>query len=212
MNTKVLILILGVIFITGCTVLQPAVSIVAPSDGQKIVGSLVTVDLNSANVEIAEPDGTNVEGEGHFYVSIGDSEQSGARSSFTFALSPDTYTVRAELRRGDNTPLASDAVTFTVIPQLGSDVREFNISVEGGAFNPNVITVQNGDTIVLNIRAVDAVYGFSLGTYDIVEQIPEGEEKMISFVVDRVGEFNFFCGGFCASEYWDMRGKLIVTD
>ncbi len=217
MNMKVFLIVsvLIVVFAAGCIGLGPSVEIASPSNGQILETNIVTVDLSSGNVNIANPTGVAVQGEGYFSVALDGAEQSGTMPSFAFAnLVPGEHVIVAELLRGDGSsfePPVVDSVVITTIAAGTDVVKEFDLKAESGIFEPSEITVDVGDTVIIRIEAVDDKYGFSLGTYDIVEGMEKGETKTISFVAREVGEFNFFCGGFCDASYWDMRGKLIVN-
>jgi len=60
-------------------------------------------------------------------------------------------------------------------------------------------------------KEVFLVAGLQPPADNIIETLPAGETKTISFIADQVGEFNFFCSVFCGSGHSDMRGKLIVN-
>ncbi|MBS3050876.1 MAG: cupredoxin domain-containing protein [Candidatus Aenigmarchaeota archaeon] len=220
MNSKILpiLAIFSILLVAGCTSTgtigsSPSVSIVSPTDGQAIAGDTVTVSLGASNVRLTAPNGTVVEGEGHFHVWIDDAnEQRGAKTTFTFEnAAAGTHTVRVELHKGDHSLYEGTAKTVTFTVSATGPVKEFNMSAQRFSFDPSTITVNKGDRVVLRITSTDVEHGFSLATYNIVETLPVGETKTISFTAEQVGEFNFFCSVFCGSGHGDMRGKLIVN-
>ena len=108
-------------------------------------------------------------------------------------------------------PPATTPQGNTLPPVSTVAVKEFNMTASRFSFDPDTITVNKGDHVVLHITSTDTTHGFSLATYDIIETLPPGETKTIKFTVDKAGEFNFFCSVFCGSGHADMRGKLIVS-
>lgn len=224
MNPKIIpiIAIFSILVVAGCTsTTTPSASVLSPAEGQAVSGSTVTVSLSASNIRLAAPNGTAVDGEGHFHVWIDNAnEQRGPKTTFTFEdVTPGTHTIKVELHKGDHslyegtgkTVSFSTAAPGTLPPVSTVAVKEFNMTATRFTFEPSTINVNKGDRVVLHITSTDVEHGFSLATYDIIETLPVGETKTISFTADKVGEFNFFCSVFCGSGHSDMRGKIIVS-
>ena len=77
-------------------------------------------------------------------------------------------------------------------------------------FIPGILRVNEGDTIILHVTAIDVPHGFALPTFDIRESLPVDEEVTIEFVADQKGTFNFFCSVPCGTGHKSMKGELIV--
>lgn len=92
---------------------------------------------------------------------------------------------------------ATDAVMITVI------ARKFE-------FNPNVITVKQGDRVRLVITASDRDHGFKLEAFMINQGLKKGKPTTIEFTADRAGTFPFQCSDFCGLGHGRMKGKLVV--
>lgn len=90
-------------------------------------------------------------------------------------------------------------------------VKEFNMTAMQFAFEPSTVTVNKGDQVILHITSADVTHGISLSAYGILETLPPGETKTITFAADKVGEFTFFCSVLCGSGHNSMTGKLIVN-
>ncbi len=58
-------------------------------------------------------------------------------------------------------------------------------------FNPNVITVRQGDHVRLVITAVDRDHGFKLEAFNIDRKLQKDEPTTIEFIVDKAGTFPF---------------------
>ena len=91
-----------------------------------------------------------------------------------------------------------------------SDIKEFSIVAKKYEFVPGTITVNEGDTVVLNIESIDVEHGFALPTFGVNEQLSPGNEITVQFVADQKGTFSFFCNVYCGSGHSGMRGTLVV--
>ena len=81
-------------------------------------------------------------------------------------------------------------------------------------FNPEHITVKQGDTVVWRItnieRAIDATHGFAIPQYNINLSLEPGETAKIEFVADVPGTFPFYCSEFCSALHLEMVGYFMV--
>ena len=81
-------------------------------------------------------------------------------------------------------------------------------------FNPEHITVKEGDRVVWRItnieRAVDATHGFAVPAYNINLSLEPGETATIEFVADTPGTFPFYCSEFCSALHLEMVGYFMV--
>ncbi len=90
------------------------------------------------------------------------------------------------------------------------NVKEFKMTAKKWEFIPDTITVNEGDTVKLEIESIDVTHGFGLSAFGINENLNAGETVNIEFVADKKGEFKFFCSVFCGSGHSQMDGKIIV--
>lgn len=91
-----------------------------------------------------------------------------------------------------------------------SNVKEFDIIAKQWEFEPNLIVVNEGDTVILNIKSIDVAHGFALPTFGVSARLNPGKETKIEFIADKKGTFTFFCNVQCGSGHSSMNGKLIV--
>lgn len=225
MNSKIIPIfaIFSILFVAGCTSTStaPSLSIISPTQGQIISGSSFNAQAAASGVRLVAANGTIIEGEGHihFFLDNGSYVLS-PTGTYVFENVPaGQHSLRAELHRGDHSLYdnITKTVTFTTaapgtLPPVSTlAVKEFNMTAKRFSFDPSTITVNKGDRVVLHVTSTDVEHGFSLATYDIVETLPAGQTKTITFTADKAGEFNFFCSVFCGSGHADMRGKLIVN-
>jgi heme/copper-type cytochrome/quinol oxidase subunit 2 len=71
--------------------------------------------------------------------------------------------------------------------------RSFNISISGGAFSPNTIIVNKGDTVHINLTAVDGNYDFTQTDMGLSMAVAKGQTKIVQFDANTVGKLTFYC-------------------
>ncbi len=95
----------------------------------------------------------------------------------------------------------------------GSRVEIYMTSVRS-RFNPEHITVKQGDHVVWRItsleRAVDATHGFAVPAYNLAASLEPGETIKMEFIADLPGTFPFYCSEFCSALHLEMLGYFIV--
>ena len=79
------------------------------------------------------------------------------------------------------------------------------------SFDPNVITVNKGDTVRLHITSADAAHGISLPEFDVNAYLAAGKTVEVEFVADQPGDFPFRCNVFCGDGHKSMTGMLVVN-
>ena len=109
---------------------------------------------------------------------------------------------------------ASGAHAQNPAPVAGgtSDVREIEVTAKKFEFNPNVISVKQGDHVKLVITALDRDHGFKLEPFDIDVKLKKGEPTSIEFTADKAGTFPFRCSNFCGLGHGKMKGKMVVEE
>ena len=117
---------------------------------------------------------------------------------------------------------------LTVLKKGSEEDRTITVHARKYAFDPQVIRVNRGDTITLNITSTDVTHGFYLEGYDFDAKIrPEtpgfwmrapsknkeyGEEVVESytFTANRIGKFRYRCSIGCGPMHPFMQGEFIV--
>ncbi len=89
-------------------------------------------------------------------------------------------------------------------------VKKFDLIAKQWAFEPSVIRVNQGDSVVLTIKSVDVDHGFGLSAFNVKVDLEPNETATVEFVADKKGTFTFFCSVFCGSGHGSMKGSLIV--
>lgn len=81
-------------------------------------------------------------------------------------------------------------------------------------FNPEHISVNKGDQVVLHItsleRARDATHGFGIDGYNVNLSLEPGESQTVEFVADKAGVYPYYCTEFCSALHLEMMGYLLV--
>lgn len=106
--------------------------------------------------------------------------------------------------------LAAGAVTvpwpFTPAPTT----HHFALNSSQFQFEPGVLRVNRGDTVVITLTASDVVHGLHLDSYGLEVRVEPGQSKTIQFVADKPGKFRYRCSVSCGSLHPFMIGELIV--
>ena len=98
------------------------------------------------------------------------------------------------------------------VPEAAIEVvKEFDVVAKKWDFTPDTITVNKGDTVILNIESIDVSHGFSISEFGVNEVLQPGITTRVEFVADEEGTYRFFCTVFCGSGHSTMNGQLIVN-
>lgn len=90
------------------------------------------------------------------------------------------------------------------------EVREFKMTARKYKFDPEVVTVKQGDHVRLVITALDRDHGFKLEGYGINQKLIKGDPATIEFTADQPGTLVFRCSEFCGLGHRKMKGRLVV--
>jgi heme/copper-type cytochrome/quinol oxidase subunit 2 len=95
-------------------------------------------------------------------------------------------------------------------PMPAPQERHLNLTARTWEFQPGMVKVNKGDTVVISLQSEDVVHGLYVDGYDISTQAEPGQPGELRFVADRDGAFHFRCTVPCGSLHPFMIGKLIV--
>lgn len=99
------------------------------------------------------------------------------------------------------------------VPPTGA-VKRFALTARQWEYNQTRIDVTAGDTVIINVTALDdgvgSGHGFAITAFNVDQSIRGGETRTIQFVATRQGTFTFFCSVPCGAGHNDMRGTLVV--
>jgi len=88
--------------------------------------------------------------------------------------------------------------------------RVFNVTASLFAWDPNIITVNKGDKVVLHLTSVDVVHGMYIDGYGIDVKVMPGKVTDVEFVADKPGKWRFRCSVTCGNMHPFMIGEMIV--
>ncbi len=78
------------------------------------------------------------------------------------------------------------------------------------AYEPNVIEVQLGQRVILELSSIDVVHGIYLDGYDLEVTADPGQTTRLSFIADQPGSFRFRCSVTCGPLHPFMVGQMQV--
>lgn len=90
------------------------------------------------------------------------------------------------------------------------EAHTLRINARTFAFDPASIAVRRGDTVTIELEAVDAVHGLYVDGYDLNLVAEPGKSASATFVADREGKFKFRCSVACGALHPFMIGELQV--
>jgi heme/copper-type cytochrome/quinol oxidase subunit 2 len=98
------------------------------------------------------------------------------------------------------------------VPAASAESRSFEVTASKYKFEPEVLTVDQGDDVTITLKSSDRSHGFEIKEYNVKTEIPEGGGTVkVQFVADKPGTFTFRCSKFCGLGHGKMKGRLIVT-
>ena len=128
------------------------------------------------------------------------------------------HTITAYTPAGTN-PYTDEMSTAAVasgeerIERNGKQVDVY-MSVIRSHFTPDMIEVNQGDTVTLHLtsmeQALDQTHGFAIDMYNVNVSMEPGKYEEITFVADRAGVFPFYCTEFCSALHLEMMGYFLV--
>ena len=98
------------------------------------------------------------------------------------------------------------------VPLAGPAPQERHISVNARTFefDPSIVRVNRGDTVLIKLQSEDVVHGLYIDGYGVSTQAEPGRPGELRFVADRAGAFHIRCAVPCGNLHPFMIGKLVV--
>lgn len=108
--------------------------------------------------------------------------------------------------------LAAPLASLMLVALARAKPRERVIKIEARKFrfSPNVIEVKQGESVVLELTALDFSHGFSLPDFKLRADLVIGKPVRVPLKPEQAGQFGFLCDNFCGSGHEEMAGTLIV--
>ncbi|MBM3257452.1 MAG: hypothetical protein FJY98_03990 [Candidatus Liptonbacteria bacterium] len=115
---------------------------------------------------------------------------------------------------------AKNAPANVAVPQISTEVardaaaagnfRVFDMKVEGDAFVPNTVIVNQGDSVRVNITATDKDYEFTQPELGYNFPLVKGKKMPLAFTATSASDFLFYCGS-CGGPQKGPKGHIIVA-
>jgi len=102
------------------------------------------------------------------------------------------------------------STSTTILTTQNQQLKKFTLTAQQWSYDPNTITVNEKDKVILSITSKDVEHSFALPDFGINETLSPGKTIAVEFVANKKGTFTFSCGISCGSEHSDMKGTLIV--
>jgi cytochrome c oxidase subunit II len=94
----------------------------------------------------------------------------------------------------------------------GQRLKSFEVKASRFKFEPAVLEVTEGDTVLLTLRSADTIHGLTIKALGVKIVIPKtGEPVQVRFVAPRAGTFEITCSEYCGSGHRRMKGQLVVA-
>ena len=105
--------------------------------------------------------------------------------------------VSGVFRRGS----AAEANQEIAVPSADGIV---SIDADMWEYRPNLIRLKKGEQVTFDLDNWDFDHGLEIPALGVKGM------SQITFVPDKVGEFDFYCPTFCGAGHGNMEGKIIV--
>lgn len=108
-------------------------------------------------------------------------------------------------------PRAGFALFLVFLTGSAASAATFQVTASKYEFTPAVIEVDEGETVVLEMRSTDVEHGLAIKEFKVSVNIPKtGETVRTEFVAKKAGTYTFKCSEYCGSGHSRMRGRLVV--
>ncbi len=82
---------------------------------------------------------------------------------------------------------------------------EFTVNAYRFGYNPDTLTVNQGDKVKIYINNTDTLHGIRIPELGI-----KGD-NLIEFTAEKKGEFVWYCANMCGKEHMQMQGRIIIN-
>ena len=90
------------------------------------------------------------------------------------------------------------------------EVKEFEVIAKNWEFQPSIITINEGDIVILRVKSIDVDHSLTISEFGVNQVLIPGKTVEVKFVADQKGNFEMFCAVYCGAGHREMRGTLIV--
>lgn len=91
-------------------------------------------------------------------------------------------------------------------------VREISITAQRFRFEPAVIDLKRGETVLLQIHSLDYIHGFHVPALGLRTDLLPGTVSSLAMTPKQTGRLDFLCDNFCGDGHENMHGHFNVMD
>lgn len=95
-------------------------------------------------------------------------------------------------------------------PQASHKTRTFLVEASQFAYSPEELSVNPGDTVVIQLVSMDVVHGLYIDDYNLSVEADPGQTQTLTFTANKPGSFRIRCNVTCGAMHPFMIGKLNV--
>lgn len=88
--------------------------------------------------------------------------------------------------------------------------RVIKIEARKFRFAPDLIELTVGESVVLELMALDFAHGFSIPDWKMRTDLVMGKLVRMHLKPEQAGKFAFLCDNFCGSGHEEMNGSIVV--
>jgi cytochrome c oxidase subunit 2 len=105
------------------------------------------------------------------------------------------------------------AALFLALLAAANDPGERVVHVVARKFSysPDVIELQLGVPVVIELTSADRDHGFSVPELGLRIDVEPGKTARVRLVPQKTGTFDFHCDVFCGSGHEEMAGRIVVS-
>ena len=109
--------------------------------------------------------------------------------------------------------LIVSAAVFTIDDsgvRAAQDPRVITITARRFEFSPKEITIQQGETVKLQLRSEDVTHGFFVRPLGIDEEIVPDKTTEVVVTPQTEGRYTTICDHFCGAGHGSMKMTIVV--
>ncbi len=108
-------------------------------------------------------------------------------------------------------PAAALMTGRRALAQQAAAPREIAITAQRFHYTPDEVSLKLGETVVLEVTALDFTHGFSIPELGVRADLIPGRAVRVTITPTRSGIVPFLCDNFCGDGHEQMSGRLLVS-
>ena len=106
---------------------------------------------------------------------------------------------------------------ISILADAAGDTREqvapriIRIEARKFQYTPSEIAIRQGESVILELTALDCVHGFNIPDLHVRTDIVPGKVTRLALQFPLAGQVSFLCDNFCGSGHEEMGGNFNVS-